>query len=147
MSRSVDEFDQQSLRQLYLPAGELVQDADIACVVQDVPLTAQANAAWSANPQTRLEPLNLDLIAGRIDAGLADFSVWKSFLETAEGSEAKLYGPRLSGGPFGPGVGIGLRKSDDELTAKVNMALEKISLDGTLKQISLKWFGADLVSK
>ncbi len=91
--------------------------------------------------------LNLDLVAGRIDAGLADFSVWKSFLDTADGSTAWLYGPRLSGGVFGPGVGIGLRKADSELAAVFNAALEEIALDGTLKRISLKWFGADLVSK
>lgn len=91
--------------------------------------------------------LNLDLAAGRLDAGLADFSVWKSFLDTAGGAAVALYGPRLSGGLFGPGVGIGLRQTDEELAARFNAALEAISLDGTLKQISLQWFGADLVSE
>ncbi|TNM60345.1 transporter substrate-binding domain-containing protein [Aliirhizobium smilacinae] len=91
--------------------------------------------------------LNLDLVAGRIDAGLADFSVWKSFLDTADGAAVELYGPRLSGGLFGPGIGIGLRKTDDELAARFDDALVSISLDGTLRQISLQWFGADLVSQ
>ena len=90
--------------------------------------------------------LNLDLVAGRIDGGLADYSVWKAFLESKDGAMAVLYGPRISGGLFGPGVGIGLRKHDKELAEKFNDAIEAIETDGALREISLKWFGADLVS-
>jgi len=91
--------------------------------------------------------LNLDLVAGRIDGGLADFSVWKAFLESKDGSSAHLYGPRISGGVFGPGVGIGLRKEDRALLEKFNEAIRAIEADRTLKEISLRWFGADLVTR
>lgn len=91
--------------------------------------------------------LNLDLVSGRIDGGLADYSVWKVFLESKDGAAAVLYGPRISGGVFGPGVGVGLQKRDKELAGRFNEAIEAISKDGTLKAISLKWFGADLVSQ
>jgi octopine/nopaline transport system substrate-binding protein len=91
--------------------------------------------------------LNLDLVAGRIDGGLADFSVWKAFLESKDGGSAQVYGPRISGGVFGPGVGIGLRKEDAALSEKLNSAIRAIEKDGTLKAISLKWFGADLVTR
>ena len=91
--------------------------------------------------------LNLDLVSGRIDGGLADYSVWKVFLESKDGAAAVLYGPRISGGLFGPGVGIGLQKRDKELAGRFNNAIKAISKDGTLKEISLKWFGADLVSQ
>ena len=91
--------------------------------------------------------LNLDLVAGRIDAGLADFSVWKSFLDSKDGAAASLYGPRISGGLFGPGIGIGLRKEDITLAGKFNAALSAIAADGTLKALSLKWFWADLVTR
>lgn len=91
--------------------------------------------------------LNLDLTVGRIDAGLADFPVWKAFLGSKEGSNATLYGPRISGGLFGPGVGIGLRKDEDDLRAKFNSAIASMLTDGTLKAISLKWFGTDLVTR
>ena len=47
--------------------------------------------------------------------GLVDYSVWKAFLESKDGAMAVLYGPRISGGLFGPGVGIGLRKQDKQL--------------------------------
>jgi octopine/nopaline transport system substrate-binding protein len=91
--------------------------------------------------------LNLDLVSGRIDGGLADYSVWKVFLESKDGAAAALYGPRISGGVFGPGVGIGLQKRDKELAVRFNDAIEATAKDGTLKEISLKWFGADLVSR
>lgn len=91
--------------------------------------------------------LNLDLVAGRIDAGLADFSVWKAFLDSKDGGSAHLYGPRITGGLFGPGVGIGLRKGDNELAKKFNEAIQAIEIDGTLRTISLQWFGADLVTQ
>lgn len=91
--------------------------------------------------------LNLDLVSGRIDGGLADYSVWKVFLESKDGTAAVLYGPRISGGVFGPGVGIGLQKQNKELARRFNEAIEAISKDGTLKAISLKWFGADLISR
>ena len=91
--------------------------------------------------------LNMDLVAGRIDGGLADFSVWKGFLESADGAVASLYGPRISGGLFGPGVGIGIRKVDTQLVEKFNDAIRATSADGTLKAISIKWFGEDLVTR
>ncbi|KQY73959.1 ABC transporter substrate-binding protein [Ensifer sp. Root142] len=91
--------------------------------------------------------LNLDLLAGRLDGGLADFSVWKAFLESKDGGSAHLYGPRISGGLFGPGIGIGLRKGDDVLSRKFDDAIRAIQADGTLRAISLKWFGADLVTQ
>ncbi|WP_142781661.1 transporter substrate-binding domain-containing protein [Agrobacterium sp. T29] len=93
------------------------------------------------------DSLNLDLVAGRIDGGLADYSVWKAFLESNEGAKATLYGPRISGGVFGPGVGIGLRKQEKELADRFNLAIETMKTDGTLRGLSLKWFGADIVSK
>jgi polar amino acid transport system substrate-binding protein len=36
-------------------------------------------------------------------------------------------------------VGIGVRKSDGELLAKINNSLDKFSKDGTLKKILAKW--------
>lgn len=91
--------------------------------------------------------LNMDLSAGRLDGGLADYSVWKAFLESKDGASATLYGPRISGGLFGPGIGIGLRKEDQDLADAFNDALKALTNDGSIKQMSLKWFGADLVSK
>lgn len=91
--------------------------------------------------------LNLDLVLGRIDGGLADYSVWKAFLDSKDGATTALYGPMISGGLFGPGIGIGLRKQDTDLAERFNDAIKSANADGTLTKLSLKWFGADLAAK
>lgn len=62
-----------------------------------------------------------------------------------DGSSARLYGPQITGGVFGPG--IGLRKTDGDLAERLDTAIDALMADGTLKAISLKWLGADLVSR
>lgn len=88
--------------------------------------------------------LHLDLAAGRIDGGLADYFTWKTFLDSADGSGCTFYGPRLSGGLWGPGVGVGIRKQDGALVAAFDKAIAGATTDGTLKRLSLQWFGIDV---
>ncbi|MGX8009046.1 transporter substrate-binding domain-containing protein [Mesorhizobium sp. ORM8.1] len=91
-----------------------------------------------------LDNLELDLAAGRVDGGLADFFTWRDFLETPAGSIAVFFGPELKGGLWGPGVGAGMRKGDSELLAKFNAAIDAATKDGTLKALSMKWFKTDI---
>jgi octopine/nopaline transport system substrate-binding protein len=91
-----------------------------------------------------LDNLKLDLAAGRVDGGLADFFTWRDFLETPAGSIAEFFGPELKGGLWGPGVGAGMRKADTELLAKFNAAIDAATKDGTLKALSIKWFKTDI---
>ena len=65
------------------------------------------------------------------------------FLES-DGRTVELYGPQVSGGLFGPGVGIGVRKHNLSLVKPFDDALVSIKADGTLKAISDRWFNADL---
>lgn len=88
--------------------------------------------------------LHLDLAAGRIDGGLADYFTWKTFLESKDGEAAAFYGPELSGGLWGPGVGVGIRKDDTDLVATFDKAIQECIADGTLRNLSLKWFGIDI---
>ncbi|WP_412065980.1 transporter substrate-binding domain-containing protein [Rhizobium sp. SYY.PMSO] len=88
--------------------------------------------------------LHLDLAAGRIDGGLADYFTWKTFLDSKDGETAAFYGPELSGGLWGPGVGVGIRKDDTALVADFDKAIQDCIADGTLKNLSLKWFGIDI---
>jgi octopine/nopaline transport system substrate-binding protein len=88
--------------------------------------------------------LHLDLAAGRIDGGLADYFTWKTFLDSKDGETAAFYGPELSGGLWGPGVGVGIRKDDADLVAAFDTAIQDCIADGTLKNLSLKWFGIDI---
>ena len=45
--------------------------------------------------------------------------------------------------PLGGGVGMGMRKSDGALRAKLNSAIASVKSDGTLNKMIAKWFGAD----
>ncbi|RUU14486.1 transporter substrate-binding domain-containing protein [Mesorhizobium sp. USDA-HM6] len=91
-----------------------------------------------------LDNLKLDLAAGGVDGGLADYFTWRDFLETPAGSIAVLFGPELNGGLWGPGVGAGMRKEDADLLAKFNNAIDAATKDGTIKALSLKWFKTDI---
>ncbi|MFK0692219.1 transporter substrate-binding domain-containing protein [Mesorhizobium sp. IMUNJ 23033] len=91
-----------------------------------------------------LDNMKLDLAAGRIDGGLADYFTWRDFLETPSGSDAVFFGPELKGGLWGPGVGAGMRKDDAELLTKFNAAIDAATKDGTIKALSLKWFKTDI---
>lgn len=90
------------------------------------------------------ENLKLDLVAQRIDGGLGDYFVWRDFLETSDGKQADFFGPQLSGGTWGPGVGVGMRKEDIDLIAAFDTALEASIKDGTISRIAEKWFGMDI---
>jgi lysine-arginine-ornithine-binding protein len=92
------------------------------------------------------DELNLDMAAGRIDVGLADGPAWDDFLESPEGANYVKFGPPLNGTVdpiFGEGVGIGLRKEDAELKAKLDAALCGLYEKGITQDLSTKWFGDD----
>ena len=60
------------------------------------------------------DEVNLDLAAGRIDAALAAAVAFTDYAEKS-GKSVVLVGPTFSGGAFGNGVGVGIRKDDTAL--------------------------------
>lgn len=89
------------------------------------------------------ENLDLDLQAGRVDLALASMSYWQPLLESEKGADFTAIGPGMTGGPFGGGVGVGIRQADAALVEKFNAAIESASKDGTIKKLAVKWFGFD----
>ena len=78
-----------------------------------------------------------DVNAGRLKAGFADLPIVAYNLQQGRFPEVRLvksYKRMVVGS-----VGIGVRKTDQELLKKVNSGLAKIKEDGTLKQILAKW--------
>jgi len=90
------------------------------------------------------ENLELDLSVGRIDAALSDQGSMEKFMESAKGKEIAFIGPGLGGGPFGGGVGVGLRKADTDLLEMFNKAIDEARADGSLEKHFSKWFGKDI---
>ena len=78
-----------------------------------------------------------DVNAGRIKAGFADYPILAYNLSQGLFPEVRLaknYKPMLVGS-----VGIGVRKSDQELLKKINASLAKLQKDGTAAKIAAKW--------
>ena len=90
------------------------------------------------------ENLELDLSVGRIDAALSDQGSMEKFMESDNGKNIAFIGPGLGGGPFGGGVGVGLRKADTDLLEMFNKAIDEARADGTLAKHFTKWFGKDI---
>jgi len=90
------------------------------------------------------ENLELDLSVGRIDAALSDQGSMEKFMESENGKDIVFIGPGLGGGPFGGGVGVGLRKADTDLLEMFNKAIDEARADGTLAKHFTKWFGKDI---
>jgi octopine/nopaline transport system substrate-binding protein len=87
------------------------------------------------------ENLDLDLQAGRIDAALADTGYWIPVMQTDKGADFALIGPGLAKGPFGEGVGVGLRKDDEDLKEMFDQAIAAAREDGTIDRLGEQWFG------
>ena len=87
---------------------------------------------------------DLDLKSGRIDASLDDLPTNMATASKPDASELAVVGPKLIGGVFGVGEGMGIRKSDADLTAKFDKALTEAIADGTVKKLSEQWFKIDM---
>jgi octopine/nopaline transport system substrate-binding protein len=88
------------------------------------------------------DEVNLDLASGRCDAALAAAVAFTDYAEKS-GKPVVLVGPTFSGGAFGNGVGVGIRKDDAELLKVFNKAINQARKNGDISRIATKWFGFD----
>jgi len=88
------------------------------------------------------DEVNLDLAAGRIDAALAAAVAFTDYAEKS-GKPVVLVGPTFSGGAFGNGVGVGIRKDDTDLLKRFNKAIDVARKNGKISELAIKWFGFD----
>jgi octopine/nopaline transport system substrate-binding protein len=93
------------------------------------------------------EAHDLDLAAGRVDVVLGDATSIIGTLEKPEFKDYVLVGPSITGGMLGLGVGVGLRKEDQELKKAFNEAIQGAIKDGTLRTLALKWFKVDITPR
>ncbi len=84
----------------------------------------------------------MDLSAGRLDALVVDEVVGRYYTSKKPGEY------RVLDENFGTeDYGIGTRKDDAELMAKIEKAMDDMKADGSAATISTKWFGKDIVKK
>ncbi len=97
------------------------------------------------------DEVNLDLASGRIDAALAAAVAFTDYAAKS-GKPVVLVGPTFSGGAFGNGVGVGIRKGDNSTAigkrdAKIlkdfNSAINTARFKGIISKLAIKHFGFD----
>jgi polar amino acid transport system substrate-binding protein len=103
------------------------------------------NGATVKEYQTQDEANN-DLAAGRIDAVQADSIALDAFLKSEQGAACCDLKGNVKDDPdiLGAGVGVGIRKGEDELKGKLNAAIKAIRENGTYDTFSKKYFDFDI---
>jgi polar amino acid transport system substrate-binding protein len=76
-----------------------------------------------------------DLVGGNLDMVLADPASVERIVDGS--ADIAFVGPEVL---VGDGVGVGLRKQDDDLEAKLNAAIDEVKKDGSLDALIAKWF-------
>ena len=92
------------------------------------------------------ESLSDDVVAGRVEAGLAATQAWKHHGDAADRTIVTL-GPPLTSTDYpvlGEGLAIGIAKENDALKASLDKATCGLTADGTIGKLSVEWFGDDL---
>ena len=87
--------------------------------------------------------IDLELYQGRLDAVIGDYAYWQPLIQSEQGKEYKIVGPLMTGGPLGGGVGVAVRKKDQDLADMFSRAIEETIRDGSLKKMAIKWFNYD----
>ena len=96
------------------------------------------------------DEVNLDLTSGRCDVALAAAVAFTDYADKS-GKPVVLVGPTFSGGAFGNGVGVGIRKSSDgaigkrdaQLLKDFNKAINEARKQGIISKLAIKHFGFD----
>ncbi|MBD9389295.1 transporter substrate-binding domain-containing protein [Agrobacterium sp. AGB01] len=92
------------------------------------------------------EQVQLDIEGGRLDGQFDNVVFARDRADASKGTLATS-GPLLVGGIQATNVCIGLRKEEPELKAILDKALGEMAKDGTLAELSTKWFKVDLSPK
>ncbi|MGD9054626.1 MAG: transporter substrate-binding domain-containing protein [Desulfobacterales bacterium] len=87
--------------------------------------------------------VDLELYQGRLDALVGGMAYWAPVLKSEQGKEYQIIGPQMTGGPFGSGIGVAVRKTDQELADMFSKAINAALRDGTIKKLAIEWFTFD----
>jgi polar amino acid transport system substrate-binding protein len=88
------------------------------------------------------EEMYLDLVNGRVDAIITNpMKAHLAFLSQEQGGGFEFISPAINEVEyFGVGVGIGLRKGEPELKARLDAAIKQLINDGKLTEYALQYF-------
>jgi len=87
--------------------------------------------------------VDLELYQGRLDALVGGMAYWVPIIKSEQGKEYTIIGPQMTGGPFGSGIGVAVRKKDQDLADMFSTAIDAALRDGTIKKLAIEWFTFD----
>lgn len=92
------------------------------------------------------DQIYLDLASGRLDGTVVDAVAGDNgFLKKPQGKGFAFTGPVYNDPKyFGNGVSVAVRKTDRDLTEKLNAAIKAIRADGSYKKLQDKYFDFDI---
>lgn len=94
---------------------------------------------------SNLEEVNLDLVTERIELVLGERMDLGDFLKRNDGSCCQIVGNALTDPDyFDKGAGIGLRKTDQALKKRFDLAIDQIIANGTYDRIRQSWIDFDI---
>lgn len=107
----------------------LKEAPELTATFKELLTTADYNTAFMDLEQGAVDAIAMDVIVAgyQIQQRNADFKILDDSLSEEE-------------------YGVGFKKSNTELRDKVQATLEEMAEDGTLKEISEKWFGKDVTT-
>lgn len=107
----------------------LKEDPDLTSTFGQLLTTADYNTAFMDLEQGAVDAIAMDVIVAgyQIQQRNADFTILDDSLSAEE-------------------YGVGFKKGNTELRDKVQATLEDMAKDGTMKEISEKWFGEDVTT-
>lgn len=82
----------------------------------------------------------MDLEAGRVDAAVADEIIVRYYMSKKGEEKFKVLEEDFGDEEYG----VGMRKGDTTMVDAFNKAYDELKADGTLAEISKKWFGEDI---
>ncbi len=90
--------------------------------------------------------VTMELSAGRGDLGFgSSLAATTAFLKSPEGKSFSKVGPPINpSGNKGGGTGIAMRKGEESLRSKVNLALKAITTNGVYKTLNDKYFDVNI---
>ncbi len=87
--------------------------------------------------------VDLELYQGRLDALVGGMAYWVPIIKSEQGKEYTIIGPQMTGGPFGSGIGVAVRKKNQDLADMFSTAIDAALRDGTIKKLAIEWFTFD----
>ena len=117
-------------------AGEDVMSGNVAAQVNTIQAghvsSTDATLVEFATPDETIAAVR----NGEADAVLADKAYLQKIVDESGGQLVFVGADVMLGG----GIGMGIRKSDEEMLAKFNAAIDKVKADGSLNAMIAKWF-------